>query len=166
MRRDDSNTGCGCFHIVRWHGHSTCKIRAKPALKRCFKSKSTADTIRIRGIKGDRSPDHLDAHDPAWNRLGVVECDRSICECTRWPTGCNAANLPTPPEKEYLPCAKCNVLRRKVIEVTDPRDEEPRLYCRKHAMEKVLAINFSGRQPVLRWRHADDDAMFFLTVTR
>lgn len=162
MQRANSSRPAGCFHIIRWHSST----RSTPALKRCFTSRSSANTVRGRGIIGDRSPDHLEAHDKAHNRLGVVQCDHANCDCVRWPTGCNAANLPARAEQRYLECCNCHVCRRNVIEVTDPRDETPRLFCRRCAERKVLAVTFKGRQPLVRWRHADDGVMAFLAVWR
>lgn len=83
MKSKDSTIPAGCWHIVRWHSAT----RSRPALKRCFKSRHTANTIRRRGIIGDRSPDHLEPHDNERNRLGVVQCDHRNCECSRWPDG-------------------------------------------------------------------------------
>ena len=59
-----------CYHIVRWYD----SVRCGPALKTCYRTKSTAQTIRHRGIVGDRSPFHLEAHDADTNPLGVVQC--------------------------------------------------------------------------------------------
>ena len=77
-----------CYHIVRWYD----SVRCGPALKTCYRTKSTAQTIRHRGIVGDRSPFYLEAHDADTNPLGVVQCrNAEQCECHRWPTGHNAA---------------------------------------------------------------------------
>ena len=73
-----------CYHIVRWYD----SVRCGPALKTCYRTKSTAQTIRQRGIVGDRSPFHLERHDVDTNPLGVVQCrNAEQCECHRWPTG-------------------------------------------------------------------------------
>ena len=45
-----------CYHIVRWYE----SMRAAPAIRRCYRTMSTAQTIRRRGITGDRSDGYLD----------------------------------------------------------------------------------------------------------
>lgn len=152
----------GCYHIVRW---SDSGIYCAIALRRCYKSRSAASTARYRGLAGDRARDgdHLDKHGEG-NRLAVVRCNPSVCPCRKWPTGCQAGTLPERPPKRYLPCAGCGAVRRRAVEITDPKDETPRLYCRPCAQKRTLAIVFKGRQPVVRWRHADEPVMTFLTV--
>ena len=164
MQQDHSTSpGAGCYHIVRW---SDSGIFCSIALRRCYKSRSAASTARYRGLTGDRARDgdHLERHG-AGNRLVVVRCNPG-CPCRKWRTGCNTANLPELVEKRQLPCDACGRVRRKAIEVTDPKDETPHLYCQPCAKDRVLRITFKGRQPLLRWRHADEPAMMFLTIWR
>lgn len=163
QQSDSTSPEGGCYHIVRW---AESGIYCTIALKRCYKSRSAASTARYRGLTGDRARDgdYLEPHGPG-NTLAVVKCNPG-CPCVRWPTGCNAGNLPERQPKAYLPCAACAAQRRNVVEVTDPKDEIPRLYCRPCAQKQVMAMVFKGRQPLLRWRHADDDVMFFHAVWR
>lgn len=165
MQQDHSTSPHqGCYHIVRWAASGIfCTI----ALRRCYRSRSAATTASRRGLIGDRARDgdHLDPHDDENNRLTVVQC-RPGCPCKTWATGCNAGNLPAKPEKRQLVCEGCHKTRRRCIEVTDPSDETPRLYCQPCAKDRVLRITFRGRQPILRWRHADEPAMMFVTVWR
>ena len=159
---DSTSVSAGCYHIVRWADSGIfCTI----ALRRCYKSRSAASTARYRGLFGDRSRDgdHLERHGEG-NRLAVVRCNPGQCPCSKWVTGCNADSLPERPPKKYLQCATCAAIRRSVVEITDPKDETPRLYCRPCAQKRVMAIVFKGRQPLLRWRHADDAVMTFLSV--
>ena len=88
-----------CYHIVRWYD----SVRCGPALKTCYRTKSTAQTIRQRGIVGERSPFHLEPHDTDTNPLAVVQCrNAEQCECRRWPTGHNAAVLPAKPVRPII----------------------------------------------------------------
>ena len=76
-----------CYHIVRWYD----SVRAAPAIRRCYRSMSAAQTARRRGIKGERSDVYLDPTED----LAVVKCRHdSNCECARWPGGHNADSLP------------------------------------------------------------------------
>ena len=163
QERNSASSSAGCYHIVRWADSGIfCTI----ALRRCYRSRSAASTARYRGLTGDRARegDHLARHG-AGNRLAVVRCNPG-CPCQKWRTGCNAANLPDKPEKRQLVCEGCGKTRRKGIEVTDPKDEVPRVFCQSCAKDRVLRVTFKGRQPVLRWRHADEPTMIFLTVWR
>ena len=86
-----------CFHIVR----KFPSMRTKPALKRCFKTRSTAETVRRRGSTGDRADYHLDPGED----LGVVACyDVKNCECAKWPAGHNAAIIAPKPRKALIMC--------------------------------------------------------------
>ena len=162
MQHDDSTTAAGCYHIIKVTSGGT---HSSVALKRCYRSRSAASTARYRGLIGDRARDgdHLERHGDG-NRLNVVRCDPAQCPCHKWPTGHNAGILPERPPRRYLSCATCPVVRRTVVEITDPKDETPRLHCRPCAQKRVMAIVFKGRQPLLRWRHADDAVMTFLAV--
>ena len=164
MPRKDTNTSdgaehAGCYHIVRW---APSGIYCTIALRRCYRSRSAASTARYSGLAGDRSRDgdHLEAHGEG-NRLTVVRCQPG-CPCTKWRTGCNAGQLPEPAPKNYLACEMCGTRRRRVIELTDPRDETPRLYCRPCSGKQLLTLAFKGRQPLARWRHADEPAMLLM----
>ena len=68
-----------CYHIIRRYS----SMWTMPALKRCFKTRKTAETVRRRGATGDRSDYCLD---PSLN-LGVVACYDDSCECAGWPQG-------------------------------------------------------------------------------
>lgn len=162
-RQDSTRTGDGCYHIVRWARSGTY---ATIALRRCYKSRSAATTASRRGLTGDRSRggDHLEPHGDG-NFLAVVKCNPG-CRCTRWPTGCNADNLPVQALKAYLVCERCGKARRKAVELTDPKDEVPRLFCVPCAEKRALAISFGRRQAIPHWRHADDPEMLFLTILR
>ena len=174
----------GCWHIGRWNAAGTFFTIA---LKRCYKSRTTASTTMNNGMIGDRSwyGDHLDASQvrkilrPSAesggktqsvgnsNRLQVVRCNPQHCDCHRWRTGHRwtpSNPAPEPELKRQLKCEDCDKGRRRVVEVTDPKDEIPRLYCRRCAERRVLEITFKGRRPLLRWRHADEPTMTFLTV--
>ena len=62
-----------CFYIVRWY----YSVRAAPAVQRCYRLMSTAQTTRRRGMSGKRSDVFLD---PTAD-LGVVKCrDEIKCE--------------------------------------------------------------------------------------
>ena len=62
-----------------------------PALKRCFKTRKTAETVRRRGATGDRSDYYLDTNLNLW----VVACYDDSCECAGRPQGHAAGELPT-----------------------------------------------------------------------
>ena len=52
-----------CFHVVRKHPSMSSSV----ALKRCFRSRSHADTVRVRGATGDRTDYYLDPYlDQGW----------------------------------------------------------------------------------------------------
>lgn len=68
--------------------------------------------------------------------------------------------------KRYLQCCRCHAWRRKVVELIDPKDEIPYLYCVPCAEKWSLRISFRRRQALPFWRHADDPAMSFLAVLR
>ena len=144
-----------CYHIVRWYD----SVRATLAIRRCYRSMSAAQTGRRRGIKGDRSDLYLDPT----NDLAVVKCrDETKCECARWPSGHNADSLPVKPDRKLLVCERCRNRRRAAVEVTDPRTEEPRLYCERCAGRVVLGYVFKRQTPLVRRVHADDAALAFV----
>ena len=146
-----------CYHIVRWYD----SVRAAPALRRCYRSMSAAQTARRRGIKGDRSEDYLDPT----NDLAVVKCrDDDKCDCARWPTGHNAASLPVKQPRRLLVCERCGKGRRAAVEVIDPKTEEPRLYCQRCAQRVGMGYLFKRQAPLVRHVHADDAALTFVTV--
>ena len=146
-----------CFHIVRWFD----SVRATPALRRCYRSMSAAQTARRRGIKGDRSNDYLDPT----NDLAVVKCrDDDKCDCARWPTGHNAASLPVKQPRRLLVCERCGKGRRAAVEITDPRTEEPMLYCQRCAERAALGYLIKRQTPPVRRVHADDAALAFVAV--
>ena len=146
-----------CYHIVQ----KFPSMRTKPALKRCFKSRSTAETVRRRGATGDRTDYHLD---PGAS-LGVVACyDAENCECAKWRTGHNAAIIAPKPRKALIMCERCNKGRRSVVEFIDPKTEKPTLLCRRCAETVALAYLFKGQSPKVRWLHADDPSMSMIVV--
>ena len=161
QQNGSTGTDAGCYHIVRW---AESGIFCTIALYRCYQSRSAASTARYRGLTGDRARDgdYLEPHGDG-NRLAVVRCNTG-CPCHKWRNGHNADNIPAKPERRHLPCNDCGKLRRKVIEVTDPKDETPRLYCQRCAQKQITAIAFQRRLPSLCWRHSDDAAMGLLTV--
>ena len=145
-----------CYHIVRWYD----SVRCGPALKTCYRTKSTAQTIRQRGIVGDRSPFHLEPHDTDTNPLAVVQCrNAEQCECRRWPTGHNAAVLPAKPVRRVIVCEQCNQGRRNAVEIIDPKTEELRVYCERCAGRAALGYLFKRQLPPVRRVHADDAAL-------
>ena len=147
-----------CFHIVRWYD----SVRAAPAIRRCYRSMSTAQTIRKRGISGERSAVVLD---PTAD-LAVVKCRvESRCECARWPGGHNAGSLPVKQPKKMLMCGRCGKGRRAAVEIIDPRTEEPAVYCQRCAERAALGHLFKRQTPPLRRIHADDAAQTFIAVT-
>ena len=146
-----------CYHIVRWHD----SVRATPATRRCYRSMSTAQTIRRRGIRGDRSDLHLDPT----NDLAVVKCrDVNRCECARWPGGYNAGTLPVKQPVKLLVCERCGKGRRAAVEIIDPRTEEPMLCCQRCAERAALGYLFKRQTPTVRRIHADDAALAFVAV--
>ena len=75
-----------------------------PAIRRCYRSMSAAQTSRRRGIQGARSDVYLD---PTVD-LAVIKCrDATKCECARWPGGHNAATLPVKQPRKLLVCERC-----------------------------------------------------------
>ena len=145
-----------CYHIVRWYD----SVRCGPALKTCYRTKSTAQTIRHRGIVGDRSPFHLEPHNADTHPLGVVQCrNAEQCECHRWPNGHNAAALPAKPVRSLIMCEQCNQGRRTAVEMIDPKTEEPMLLCERCAGRAALGYAFKRQVPLVRRVHADDAAM-------
>ena len=146
-----------CYHIVCWYD----SVRAAPAIRRCYRSMSAAQTARRRGIKGDRSDVYLDPTDD----LAVVKCRHdSECECGRWPRGHNADTLPVKQPRKLLVCERCGKGRRGAVEITDPRTEEPLLYCQRCAERAALGYLFKHQTPPVRRVHADDAAQAFVAV--
>ena len=146
-----------CYHIVRWYD----SVRASPAIRRCYRSMSAAQTSRRRGIQGARSAVYLD---PTVD-LAVIKCrDASNCECARWPGGHNAGTLPVKQPKKLLLCERCGKGRRAAVEVIDPRTEEPMLYCQRCAERAALGYLFKRQTPLVRRVHADDAAQAFVAV--
>ena len=146
-----------CYHIIRWHD----SVRATPAIKRCYRAMSTAQTIRKRGIMGDRSDAHLD---PSLD-LAVVKCrEGSTCECARWPQGHNADTIPAKPKRKVLMCEKCEKARRGLVEVVDPDTEEPALYC--EPCYRKFAADHKRVKELLHVRRvrADDPAFEYVAV--
>ena len=147
-----------CYHIIEKH----TSMRSGPALKRCFRSRKTAETTAHRGATGDRAGYHLDAT----RNLGVVACyDADKCECARWPQGHNAEALPTKPTRRLLMCERCAHARRAAVEFIDPKTEEPRLYCQRCAERAALGYIFKRQLPQARRVHADDPALTFVAVS-
>ena len=146
-----------CYHIVQ----KFVSMRTKPALKRCFKSRPTAETVRRRGATGDRADYHLDRGAP----LSVVACyDVANCECAKWPKGHNAAIIAPKPRKALIMCERCNKGRRSVVEFIDPRTETPALLCRRCGERAALGYLFKGQSPKVRWLHADDPGMSMIAI--
>ena len=105
-----------CYHIIRKHA----SMSSSPALKRCFRSRSHADTVRVRGAIGDRSDYYLDRTLPG---LAVSACYHpEQCECAKWPQGHNAEAIPVKPARNLIMCERCNSGRRNAVELIDPRD--------------------------------------------
>ena len=146
-----------CFHIVRWYD----SVRAAPAIRRCYRSMSAAQTARRRGIKGERSDVYLDPTDD----LAVVKCrNDSKCDCARWQGGHNADTLPVKQLKKLLECERCGKGRRAAVEIIDPRTEEPLLCCQRCAERAALGYLFKRQTPPVRRVHADDAAQAFAAV--
>ena len=137
-----------CYHIIRRYS----SMWTMPALKRCFKTRKTAETVRRRGATGDRSDYYLD---PSLN-LGVVACYDDSCECAGWPQGHAGGELPTRAPGLRIPCAECGKPRREAIEMVDPDDESPVLLCRRCAERAALAHLLKKTRPTVRRVHADD----------
>ena len=146
-----------CYHIIQ----KFPSMRTKPALKRCFKTRSTAETVRRRGATGDRADYHLDPGDS----LSVVACyDPTRCECARWPQGHNAVIIAPRPRKALIMCERCSKGRRSVVEFVDPETETPILLCRRCAERVALSYLFKGQSPRVRWLHADDPGMTLVAI--
>ena len=64
-------------------------MNSRPALKRCYRSRKTAETVAKRGATGDRADYQLDPN----RQLGVVGCYSENCECAKWPGGHNAGAI-------------------------------------------------------------------------
>ena len=144
-----------CYHIVRWYE----SMRAAPAIRRCYRTMSTAQTIRRRGITGDRSDGYLD---PGAD-LAIAKCrDEALCECSRWPEGHNVGNLPVKESKRVLACDQCGKRRRAVVEIIDPKSEQPEILCEPCARRVALAYLFKRQMPPVRRLHADDPSMRFV----
>ena len=136
-------------------------MRAAPAIRRCYRSMSAAQTARRRGIKGDRRDVYLG---PTGD-LAVVKCRHdSECECGRWLRGHNANSLPVKEPMKLLVCERCGKGRRAAVEVIDPKTEEPRLYCQRCAQRVGMGYLFKRQAPLVRHVHADDAALTFVTV--
>ena len=148
----------GCFHIVVKYP----SMRTGPALKRCFRNRNTAVTVRQRGATGDRADYHLDAS----LNLGVVECyDKENCECAKWPQGHNADTILVKPSRSLIMCERCNQGRRNAVELIDPKTEEPHLYCQRCAERAALGYLFKRQSPPVRRVHADDAAMVMVVTS-
>ena len=127
-----------CYHIVRWYD----SVRASPAIRRCYRSMSAAQTSRRRGIQGARSDVYLD---PTVD-LAVIKCrDATKCECARWPGGHNAATLPVKQPRKLLVCERCGKGRRAAVEVIDPRTEET--HALLPAMRRTRRVGLSIQKP-------------------
>ena len=147
-----------CYHIIEKH----TSMRSGPALKRCFRSRKTAETTAHRGATGDRADYQLDRH----RNLGVVACyDSDKCECARWAQGHNAEALPTKPRRRLLVCERCGHTRRAAVEIIDPKTEELRVYCERCAERAALGYIFKRQLPQARRVHADDAALTFVAVS-
>ena len=141
-----------CYHIIIRHS----SMRSGPALKRCYRSRKTAETVRQRGASGDRADYHLDAS----LNLGVVACYHpEQCECAKWAQGHNAAAIPVKPARNLIMCERCNSGRRNAVELIDPKTEEPMLLCERCAGRAALGYLFKRQLPPVRRVHADDAAL-------
>ena len=142
-----------CYHIIRKHA----SMSSSPALKRCFRSRSHADTVRVRGSIGDRSDYYLDRTLPG---LAVSACYHpEQCECAKWPQGHNAESIPVKPARNLIMCEQCNQGRRNAVEMIDPKTEEPMLLCERCAGRAALGYAFKHQVPLVRRVHADDASM-------
>lgn len=147
-----------CYHIIIRHS----SMWTKPVLKRCFKSRKTAETVRQRGATGDRSDYYLDAN----QNLGVVACYDDKCECAKWEKGHAAAELPTRTPGPRIACAECGKPRRKMVEMADPAGESPVLLCLRCAERAALAYVIKKTLPTARRVHADDPDVSQLAAVR
>ena len=139
-----------CYHIIERYP----SMNSRPALKRCYRSRKTAETVAKRGATGDRADYQLDPN----RQLGVVGCYGENCECAKWPGGHNAGAIPNRPEQLALMCEDCGQKRRETTELVDPSTEEPRLLCNtcfNRAAGKLLRRH---QWTPNRRVHADDPA--------
>ena len=142
-----------CYHIIRKHA----SMSSSPALKRCFRSRSHADTVRVRGSIGDRSDYYLDRTLPG---LAVSACYHpEQCECAKWPQGHNAEAISVKPARNLIMCEQCNQGRRNAVEMIDPKTEDPMLFCERCAGRAALGYAFKHQVPLVRRVHADDAAL-------
>ena len=140
-----------CYHIIQ----KFSSMNARPALRRCYRSRSHADTVRVRGATGDRADYHLD---PDVQGLTVTACYTENCECARWPDGHNAGAMPTRPERLVLMCDDCKQRRREVTELVDPATEEPSLLCNSCFNRAAGKLLRRKQWTPNRRVHADDPA--------
>ena len=147
-----------CYHIVERRS----SMWTKPALKRCFRTRKTAETVRRRGAKGDRSDYYLDAT----RNLSVVACYDDDCECARWPEGHAAGELPKRTPGPRIACVGCGKLRREAVEMTYPGGQSPALLCRRCAGEAALDYLRKSTPHVVRRVHADDVDISQLAAVR
>ena len=148
-----------CYHIIRKHA----SMSSSPALKRCFRSRSHADTVRVRGAIGDRSDYYLDQTLPG---LAVSACyDPDNCECAKWPQGHNAAAIPVKESRSLIMCEQCTQGRRNAVEMIDPKTEEPAFLCERCAGRAALGFLFKRQLAPVRRVHADDAAMVMVVTS-
>ena len=141
-----------CYHIIVKYP----SMRTGPALKRCFRSRKTAETTRQRGATGDRADYFLDRD----LNLGVVACYHpEQCECAKWPQGHNAEAIPVKTARNLIMCERCNNGRRNAVEFIDPKTEDPILLCERCAGRAALGFLFKRQLPPVRRIHADDPSM-------
>ena len=146
-----------CYHIVE----KFASMRSLPALKRCYKSRKTAETVRRRGATGDRADYYLDPG----RQLSVVSCyDVDHCECAGWPAGHNTAIIAPKPRKALIMCEKCKKGRRNAFEFLDPKTETPILLCQRCGERAALAYLLKGQSPPVRRIHADDPSMSMVAL--
>ena len=121
-------------------------------MKRCFRKRKTAETVRRRGAKGDRSDYYLG---PSLN-LGSVACYDDACECARWPEGHAAGESLARTPKPRIACAECSKPRREVMEMTYPDAESPALLRRQCAERAAPDHLRQGTYPAVKRVRADD----------
>ena len=146
-----------CFHIIARHA----SMHTGPALKRCYRSRKTAETVKARGATGDRADYSLDPG----QTLGVVACYADNCDCAKWPQGHNAEAIPVKPARSLIMCERCNHGRRNAVEMIDPKTEEPMLLCERCAGRAALGYLFKRQLPPVRRVHADDAALSMVVST-
>ena len=148
-----------CYHIIRKYP----SMNSGPALKRCFRSRSHADTVRVRGATGDRADYHLDKD---LLGLAVSACyDPEQCDCAKWPQGHNAEAIPVKPARSLIMCERCNHGRRNAVEMIDPKTEEPMLLCERCAGRAALGYLFKRQLLPVRRVHADDAALSMVVTS-